>query len=102
MDACAGLRLPAFTKCLTGFLKLLPDVSSAKLLFRRVAGAGSQEVDVGGLGRAVLASACVTPYGQAAIKEWPSALQVDARLGIALKYGVLFSSWMSILMFCWM
>ncbi|KAF4712205.1 hypothetical protein FOZ63_013541, partial [Perkinsus olseni] len=52
VEASAGLRLPAFTKCLTGFLKLLPDVSSAKLLFRRVAGAGSQEVDVGGLGRA--------------------------------------------------
>ncbi|EER16516.1 hypothetical protein Pmar_PMAR021116 [Perkinsus marinus ATCC 50983] len=89
VDACAGLRLPAFTKCLTGFLKLLPDVSSAKLLFRRVAGAGSQEVDVGGLGRAVLASACVTPYGQAAIKEWPSALQLmDEHPDVLLDVGV--------------
>ncbi|KAF4695570.1 hypothetical protein FOZ60_004066 [Perkinsus olseni] len=78
VEASAGLRLPAFTKCLTGFLKLLPDVSSAKLLFRRVAGAGSQEVDVGGLGRAVLASASVTPYTQAAIKEWPSASRLMA------------------------
>ncbi|KAF4661433.1 hypothetical protein FOL47_006682 [Perkinsus chesapeaki] len=89
VSAHAGLRLPAFTKCLTGFLKLLPDVGNAKALFRRVVGPGSQELDVAGLGRAVLASASVMPYGQAAVKGWPTASELlAARPDVLIGVGV--------------